>query len=155
MSFLEKVQATYHSAVPYHNDLHGADVMHMCYYFMSTGRLVETIKMDGLDQLAMIIAAVCHDLGHDGLNNGFHVNNITKRAIDSNDLSIQEHFHASELFRLLQANESNFLEGLTRVEFMQFRKRVLSCILATDMAKHNAKISSMQQIVKTNKFENV
>ena len=41
--FLIKVQNTYHVAVPYHNDLHGADVMHMCYYFITTGNLEEIL----------------------------------------------------------------------------------------------------------------
>ena len=91
----------------------------------------------------MILAATCHDLGHDGLNNNYHVNAITSRAIDSNDKSIQEHFHVSEMFRILTNDQNNFLEDLNRNEFIHFRKRVVSCILATDMANHNSKISQM------------
>ena len=33
-SFLHKIQSTYMEDIQYHNDLHGADVMHMCYYFL-------------------------------------------------------------------------------------------------------------------------
>lgn len=91
----------------------------------------------------MIIASACHDLGHDGLNNSYHVNAITKRAVDSNDKSIQEHYHASQLFRILAEDESNFLDGISRIEFMHFRKRVISLILATDMAHHHEKIAAM------------
>jgi hypothetical protein len=47
----------------------------------------------------MMTAALCHDLGHDGFTNSYHVNAITKRAIDSNDQAVQESFHAAELFR--------------------------------------------------------
>lgn len=54
-----------------------------------------------LDCLSFLTAAVCHDLGHDGYTNGFHVNAVTPRAIDSNDVSVQEHYHAAELFRIL------------------------------------------------------
>lgn len=73
----------------------------MCYYMMTNTKLVENIKMNDLDKLAMIIASTSHDLGHDGFTNSYHVNAITERAISSNDVSIQENYHASELFRIL------------------------------------------------------
>jgi hypothetical protein len=36
----------------------------------------------------MIIAAVCHDVGHDGFANSFHVNMMTARSIESNDIAV-------------------------------------------------------------------
>lgn len=86
----------------------------------------------------MIIASMCHDLGHDGFTNSYHVNAITERAINSNDTSVQESFHAAELFRILNQGQFNFLEGLSRQEFKVFRKRVTGLILSTDMAQHAA-----------------
>ena len=88
-------------SVQYHNDLHGADVMHMCYYYLKQTHLARTLDLIELDMLAILISAVCHDLGHDGYTNGYHVNTISSRAIDSNDVAVQETFHASELFRIL------------------------------------------------------
>ncbi len=44
--------------------------------------------MDKIDSLSMLIAGACHDIGHDGLNNNYHVNAITKRAVESNDISV-------------------------------------------------------------------
>ena len=41
--------------------------------------------------LAMLLAAICHDLGHDGYNNLYHKNKVTERAIQFNDQSIQVH----------------------------------------------------------------
>ena len=52
---------------------------------MTTCKMVETIKLNRLDCLSFIIASASHDLGHDGFNNGYHVNAMTCRAIDSND----------------------------------------------------------------------
>jgi hypothetical protein len=57
-----------------------------------------------LDCLSFLTAAISHDLGHDGFTNSYHVNVVTQRAIDSNDVSVQEHFHAAELFRILSKN---------------------------------------------------
>ena len=41
--FLSQVQGTYHVEIPYHNDLHGADVMQMMYSFMTNGQLIDTL----------------------------------------------------------------------------------------------------------------
>jgi len=62
----------------------------------------------------MLIAAAAHDLGHDGLTNSYHMNAITARAIDANDISVQEHYHTAELFRILSIDGFNFLEDLNR-----------------------------------------
>jgi hypothetical protein len=99
--FLSRIYKTYRQDITYHNDLHGADVMQMALYMLTTCGLRETLRLNKLDCLSMMIAGACHDLGHDGFTNGYHVNAITRRAIDSNDVSVQEFFHVSELFRIL------------------------------------------------------
>lgn len=128
--------------------------MQMCYLMMTRNDLSLTLELREIDNLSLIIAAACHDLGHDGFNNSYHLNAITKRAIDSNDVSIQENYHAAELFRIMQKEDCNFLEYLSRTEFIHFRKRVTSLILATDMSKHAAMISSMKQVVSVNNIKN-
>ena len=45
-------------------------------------------QLNKLDILSTLLAAVCHDLGHDGFTNGYHVNRLTKRAIDCNDVAV-------------------------------------------------------------------
>ena len=82
------------------------------------------------------MAAVCHDLGHDGYTNSYHVNAVTDRAIDSNDVSVQETFHAAEFFRIMSEEEHYFLEDISRDQYKLFRKMVINLILSTDMAKH-------------------
>ena len=42
----------------------------------------------------------------------------------------------------------NFIENLTTDEKKVFRKRVIGCILATDMSKHAADLSSLKSIVE-------
>ena len=87
-SFLKKVNSTYMQEVQYHNDLHGADVMQMAYFMLTTGQLQKNLKLNKLDCLSFLIAAVCHDLGHDGFTNSYHTNAVTSRSIDSNDQSV-------------------------------------------------------------------
>lgn len=62
--------------------------MLFCSYMLTECHLKKTLKLNKLDCLSMMIAAVCHDLGHDGFTNSYHVNAITKRAIDSNDMAV-------------------------------------------------------------------
>ena len=99
--FLSKISGVYDQKVEYHNDLHGTDVMQMAYYMLKTCELEQTLKLSNIDCLSFIMAAVCHDLGHDGYTNSYHVNTISRRAIDCNDLAVQEAFHASEMFRIM------------------------------------------------------
>lgn len=75
--FLNKIVDGYNRNIPYHNDLHGADVMHMTYYFMTKGGLNYKLHLREIDQLSMVIASACHDLGHDGFTNTYHSNAIT------------------------------------------------------------------------------
>ena len=83
--------------------------MQMAYFMLTTGQLQKTLKLNKLDCLSFLIAAVCHDLGHDGFTNGYHTNAVTSRSIDSNDQSVQESFHAAEMFRILKKDKYNFL----------------------------------------------
>ena len=94
------------------------------------------LKLNKLDCLSFIIAGVCHDLGHDGFNNVYHINSFTSRAIDSNDGAVQEIFHAAETFRILNQKEYNFVCDLSREEFKVFRLRIINLILATDTSRH-------------------
>ena len=62
--------------------------MQMAYLMLTKGQLVKNAELNSLDILAVIIAAACHDYGHDGFNNGYHVNAATDRALRYNDQSV-------------------------------------------------------------------
>ena len=66
------------------------------------------LKLNDIDCLSLLMASLCHDLGHDGYTNSYHTNAVTRRAIDSNDISVQEFFHVSEMFRILSQDKFNF-----------------------------------------------
>jgi hypothetical protein len=42
-----------------------------------------------MEIFALLIGAMVHDLAHDGMNNNFHKNARTERALFHNDISIQ------------------------------------------------------------------
>jgi len=56
--------------------------------------------MSKLDLLAILIAALCHDLAHPGVNNLYQVHASTKVAIMYNDISVLENYSCSMTFAL-------------------------------------------------------
>jgi len=77
-----------------------------------------------------------HDLYHPGQNNAYQINSISKHALRYNDKSVLENFHLYESFKLLNNPKSNILCKLQKEENRIFRKRMIECILATDMTNH-------------------
>ena len=52
------------------------------------------------------------------------------------DQSVLENYHVSETFKVILNDSCNILENFTNGEFRVIRKRMISCILATDMTNH-------------------
>mmetsp|Transcript_11433 Transcript_11433/g.7953 ORF Transcript_11433/g.7953 Transcript_11433/m.7953 type:complete len:91 (+) Transcript_11433:508-780(+) len=90
------------------------------------------------------MAAICHDFGHDGFTNPFHVNDISHRSIRYNEKSVQENFHSAEALFILHKPKFNFLENYDRDDYKVFRQRFIGCILATDMANHASEIANFK-----------
>jgi len=98
-----------------------------------------------MDSLACLVAGACHDFGHDGLTNAFHVTTMSDRAIRYNDVSVQESYHAAESLTLLLQSKNNFLEEFSAEEFRSFKRRMVSAIMSTDMAKHSSDLESFKR----------
>jgi alkylhydroperoxidase family enzyme len=65
----------------------------------------ELAELQEVDVLSLLVAGLCHDLGHDGLTNGYHVNAMSERAVRYSDVSVQENYHAAETFKLMQREQ--------------------------------------------------
>ena len=87
--------------VQYHNDLHAADVAQMSYMFIHKAKLVDMVQLTYLEGASMIIAAMCHDVEHDGYTNSYHVNAATERSMRYHDQAVQENWHAATAVRLM------------------------------------------------------
>ena len=148
-SFLYTISNNYKQTTLYHNSLHGADVTQsLCIFFLNTNA-EEICETSVLDLLGMIVSAMGHDLGHPGLNNNFHINASTELGITYNDASCLENYHSSFLFRILRKEENNILSKLSIQNYKTIRKRMISQILATDMANHGEVISLIRSKIKS------
>ena len=64
-----------------------------------------------------------------------------------------ENYHASFVFATLTRNPStDFLANLSRASYREFRKAVISMILATDMARHGAHVDSLRAFADRTSF---
>jgi len=149
-SFLYSVSNQYKHETLYHNSMHGADVTHSSYIFITHSNAEKLAKTNVIDILSIIIAALGHDLGHPGLTNMFHMNDSTDIAITYNDISILENYHASLLFRTLRKSENNIFEKLSNIDYKIIRKRMISEILSTDMANHGKVVSVIKSKIVLN-----
>ena len=130
--------------------MHGADVTQSSYIFFTHSNAEKIAKTNVIDLLSIIIAALGHDLGHPGLTNMFHMNDFTDIAITYNDISILENFHACLLFKTLRKSENNIFEKLSNIDYKIIRKRMISEILATDMANHGKVVSVIKSRITLN-----
>jgi hypothetical protein len=57
----------------------------MANLILTQGKLITLAELEHIDIMSFLVAAICHDFGHDGFNNGFHINSLSERAIRYND----------------------------------------------------------------------
>ncbi len=61
------------------------------------------------------------------------------------DQSVLENFHVSEAFQIIHTQpDCNIFSELSREEYKVIRKRIIDCVLATDMTLHNKEYSYMK-----------
>ena len=134
VNFVNEIKNGYDSTAPYHNSYHAFDVMHVCYLLMTKCRADE--YLESFNILSILVAALAHDLGHDGYNNAFHQNTGSDLAVTYNGISILENYSAAYLFRILRKQKNNIFARLNVEEMNKMRTRLIDMILDTDAKNH-------------------
>jgi len=132
-NFLNDVSDSYLNN-PYHNSIHGADVVNSVGYFLLQEDFGKNFSE--FEKSCLIISALVHDLGHPGVNNAFLIATKSREALIYNDQSVLENFHVASFFKILQKSESNILKNLHEKDYKLFRKLSIHLILDTDLQKH-------------------
>ncbi|KAJ2845669.1 3',5'-cyclic-nucleotide phosphodiesterase [Coemansia brasiliensis] len=163
--FVKILESAYYDN-PYHNFHHAVDVTQCTFYILHTLGMFNKTEPRRLslrspaetsfplrtilrptDVMALIVASLCHDLGHPGLNNAFMVRARTQLAELYNDQSVLENFHAACFsmvmsyyftdFVLPQQTDLQQQNGhAASFDYEEFRRIAVHAILATDMARH-------------------
>jgi len=142
VKFVEKVKEGYKTEPQYHMWHHGCDVMHTVYQIMNATQADK--YMNKLEIFSSIVAALAHDIGHPGVNNGFLVKSKDTLAMLHNDKSPLENMHCATLYTILSHEGTNLFHDLSPTQFNDSRKIILTCILNTDMAFHFENLKKLE-----------
>merc|ERR1719375_315516 len=119
---------------PYHNWTHGYTVMAW------SGEMIRNASISSLldteETCALMVAGMCHDVGHEGLNSDFYIKVKHDLAIRYNDESVLENMHAYLTFELTRIEANNWMRDFSESTYVSMRKIMVRAILATDMKMH-------------------
>ncbi|XP_068107321.1 3',5'-cyclic-AMP phosphodiesterase 4D isoform X7 [Hyperolius riggenbachi] len=149
ITYLMTLEDHYHADVAYHNNIHAADVAQSTHVLLSTPAL-EAVFTD-LEILAAIFASAIHDVDHPGVSNQFLINTNSELALMYNDSSVLENHHLAVGFKLLQEENCDIFQNVTKKQRQSLRKMVIDIVLATDMSKHMNLLADLKTMVETKK----
>uniref|UniRef100_A0AAV2MN44 PDEase domain-containing protein n=1 Tax=Knipowitschia caucasica TaxID=637954 RepID=A0AAV2MN44_KNICA len=104
-----------------------------------------------LEILAAIFASAIHDVDHPGVSNQFLISTNSELALMYNDSSVLENHHLAVGFKLLQEENCDIFQNLTKKQRQSLRKMVIDIVLATDMSKHMNLLADLKTMVETKK----
>jgi hypothetical protein len=134
--WLAFVEGLYHDT-PYHNSTHAADVLQAVHHLLVRAGTLDILSHCPTTVLALLLAAMLHDAGHDGRTNLYHQNALTPRALAFNDQSIQENYHLAAVFSAMAADPAiDILAALRPAQAREIRRLAILTTLATDMKSH-------------------
>jgi 3',5'-cyclic-nucleotide phosphodiesterase len=136
--------------VPYHNWTHACDVVQYVVYEITTARLDDVFT--SLELFALVTAAICHDVNHEGFNNIFNVKAQTPYGILFKDMSVMEMHHITQSIPIITNDAINLFKVLTPDQTKKTWTLFITLILATDMARHFDLVKLGNQIVDSGEW---
>ncbi|NXN96115.1 PDE4C phosphodiesterase, partial [Rhinopomastus cyanomelas] len=149
ITYMLTLEDHYRADVAYHNNIHAADVAQSTHVLLSTPAL-EAVFTD-LEIMAAIFASAIHDVDHPGVSNQFLINTNSELALMYNDASVLENHHLAVGFKLLQEENCDIFQNLSKKQRQSLRKMVIDMVLATDMSKHMNLLADLKTMVETKK----
>uniref|UniRef100_UPI00398EB3E7 rod cGMP-specific 3',5'-cyclic phosphodiesterase subunit alpha n=1 Tax=Pristiophorus japonicus TaxID=55135 RepID=UPI00398EB3E7 len=130
--------------ITYHNWRHGFNVGHTMFTLLMTGQL--KCYYSDLETFAMVTAAFCHDIDHRGTNNLYQMKSQDPLA-RLHGSSIMERHHLEFSKTLLQDEDLNIFQNLSRRQYEHVFHLMDIAIIATDLALYFKKRTMFQKIV--------
>lgn len=147
--FLDAVRLHYHAQTPFHNFGHCFCVTQMMYLLLTEFTSAALAKQFSIrDKAILMLASICHDLDHRGLNNAYQINAGTELALIYNDQSPLENHHCSTGFRLMR--QCGLLESLSAEDYRTVRRGIIECILATDISRQRQILAEFYGVLPGN-----
>jgi cAMP-specific phosphodiesterase 4 len=149
-SFTQAAASGYGSKekVPYHNWYHAVDVTHGIFRMLN---LCSSERFLGShERYALIVSAMCHDIGHPGLNNPYLVETSHELAIRYNDRSPLENMHCAKLFEIVGQPKTAVFSEMDRSQYREARQVCVEAILHTDNTQHFSMVKELQMLYEMN-----
>ncbi|RGB39716.1 hypothetical protein C1646_802511, partial [Rhizophagus diaphanus] len=155
LDFIIDVEKGYYNT-SYHSFLHAVDVVVVLYYMLTD--LGSAKYISSLDAICLLIAGLCHDIGHPGLNNVYQVNARTDLAIRYNDQSVLENYSCDltmdiinkhKLFRHVHKCDTEYLGCDPQEVNTSLKSLINRIILATDMTFHFDLLESLHNMIES------
>jgi ankyrin repeat protein len=148
--FLEAVRTGYGAprSVPYHNWNHAVDVGWMLHRTMILVAAEHFISQH--ERFALEVSAICHDIGHPGLNNVFLVETTHDLAIMYNDQSPLEMMHTARMWELARQPDQEIFADFSDDQRREIRSVSCEAILHTDYKHHFQIVKDLANIKDSN-----
>ncbi|XP_075193887.1 high affinity cGMP-specific 3',5'-cyclic phosphodiesterase 9A [Anomaloglossus baeobatrachus] len=139
--FLHSLQDHYRQN-PFHNFRHCFCVTQMMYSMICLCHLQELLSPE--DMVTLMVAALCHDVDHPGLNNNYQVNAHTELASRYQNISPLENHHCAITMEILSRAPCNIFHHMDPEEAKKILEGITELILVTDMVHHPQILRSLQ-----------
>jgi len=152
-NFLREVESRYDPELPYHNNIHAADVTQTLHCLLQMiGKENLYAIYEPVDIFSVLLAATFHDVGHPGLNNLYHKNARLELAILYNDSSILENMHSAVGQSLLLGEEKqtkwDIFQPWDCTQIDRARSVMIGAVLGTDMGNHFESVGKLADLVE-------
>jgi hypothetical protein len=110
-------------------------------------------KYEAWELYTLLIAAVCHDTGHQGFNNIFNVKAETPLGILFKDTSVMETHHVTQAIPVLSRDDIGMFAAFDGPQLRKVWTLFIKIILSTDMAHHFALVKQAQGLIDADDFD--
>ncbi|XP_043425421.1 cGMP-specific 3',5'-cyclic phosphodiesterase isoform X6 [Leopardus geoffroyi] len=143
------VKKNYRKNVAYHNWRHAFNTAQCMFAALKAGKIQN--KLTDLETLALLIAALSHDLDHRGVNNSY-IQRSEHPLAQLYCHSIMEHHHFDQCLMILNSPGNQILSGLSIEEYKTTLKIIKQAILATDLALYIKRRGEFFELIRKNQF---
>ena len=120
---------------PYHNWHHAFDVTQTLYALATASGVLQ--RLSPVEQLSLLLAALCHDLEHPGVNNNFLTEAEPRLWHAAGASSTLERHHFLRGLQIIRRPDINLMAPLSFADRSRVETLMQRLILATDMARHS------------------
>ncbi|XP_034712472.1 cGMP-specific 3',5'-cyclic phosphodiesterase isoform X2 [Etheostoma cragini] len=149
LKWILSVKKNYRKNVVYHNWRHAFNTAQSMFALLKSGRFQNYLS--DLEVLALMIATLCHDLDHRGVNNSY-IQRSDHPLAQLYCHSTMEHHHFDQCLMILNSSGNQILSGLSLDEYKATLKMIERAILATDLALYMKRRGEFFELTKNSQF---